>query len=66
MKVAVAMIEKLDGIIGCYQTTRKNIQFKMAYKKNKNKLEQAIIKLQEIKEKNENILRNTKQPGNKR
>ncbi len=38
----------------------------MAYKKNKNKLEQAIIKLQETKEKDENILRNTKQPGNKR
>ena len=38
----------------------------MAYKKNKQKLEQAIIKLQETKEKNENILRNTKQPRTKR
>jgi hypothetical protein len=38
----------------------------MAYKKNLKKLEQAIIKLQEIKEKDENILRTTKQPGNKR
>jgi hypothetical protein len=38
----------------------------MAYKKNLKKLEQAIIKLQEIKEKNENILRTTKQPRNKR
>jgi len=38
----------------------------MAYKKNLKKLQEAIIKLQEIKEKDENILRNTKHSGNKR
>lgn len=38
----------------------------MAYKKNKKKLEEAIIKLQQIKEKDESILRNSKQSGDKR
>jgi hypothetical protein len=38
----------------------------MAYKKNLKKLQEAIIKLQEIKEKDESILRTTKQSGNKR
>lgn len=34
----------------------------MAYKKNKQKLEQAIIKLQQIKEKNEANIRSVEPP----
>ena len=38
----------------------------MAYKKNLKKLQEAIIKLQEIKEKDESILRTVKRSGDKR
>jgi hypothetical protein len=36
------------------------------YKKNKKKMEQAILKLEQTKEKDENILRTTKQSRHKR
>ena len=50
MKIVVVMIEKLDGITGYYQNIKKDTHFNMAsYKKNKKKMEEAIIKLQQIK-----------------
>lgn len=44
------MIEKLGGITGYYQKAKRNTQFKMAYKKNTKKMQEALIKLQQIKQ----------------
>ena len=63
MKVAVVTIEKLDGITGYYQNTKRNTLYNMAYKKNIKKLKLALVKLEKTKQKNnETSIRSISKP----